>query len=283
MPTFGDYDVTYVIEGHCWLDGGAMFGVVPRTLWERAMPPDERNRIRLACNILVLRSPSRVVIVDTGCGDKWDEKNRTIYRIEPADGGLKGALASKGVTVDDVTDVVQTHLHFDHAGGGTRRSPDGTCHPTFPRATYHVQRRHWEWALQPTERDQASFIADNLLPLQASGRLHLIDGPGELLPGIFVDLADTHTVGHQTVRVGDGDGALFHCGDVIPTSNHVRLPFIMAYDLFPLGTLAAKRDLLSRAVDERWTLFYEHDPVRPATTVKDDGRGGYVAGDTVVL
>ena len=280
MTTVGDYELTYVTEGHCWLDGGAMFGVVPKTLWQRATSPDEKNRIQLACHSLIIKGNGKVIVVDTGCGDKWDEKSKKIYRIEMTEGGLVGALAAKGIKAEEVTDVVYTHLHFDHAGGGTIRQADGSCVPTFPNASYHVQKRHWEWSQKPTERDQASFMAENLDPIK--DKLKLIDGNQEIFPGIFVEMADTHTVGHQTVRVTSGGETVLHCGDLIPMSHHVRLPYVMAYDLFPLGTLEEKRKALKRATEENWTLFFEHCPSCPAAKVASGDRG-FKLGEAVEL
>ena len=280
MTTVGNFEVTYVTEGHCWLDGGAMFGVVPKTLWQRACPPDEKNRIELACHSLIIKGNDRVILVDTGCGDKWDEKSKRIYRIETVAGGLVSALSAKGINAEEVTDVIYTHLHFDHAGGGTIRKADGNCHATFPNATYHVQKRHWEWSQKPTERDQASFMEENLAPIKE--RLNLINGNKEIFPGIFVEMADTHTVGHQTVRLTSYGETLFHCGDLIPMSHHVRLPYVMAYDLFPLGTLEEKRKVLAKAADENWTLFFEHCPSCPAAKVAK-GKRGFELGEAVEL
>lgn len=282
MTRLGDLEVSVLPESLFWLDGGAMFGVVPRTLWSRCTAPDERNRIRLAGQGLLVRGHGRTILVDTGCGDKDDEKFRAIYGIELCDGGLVGSLSRVGVTPEDVTDVVYTHLHFDHAGGGTRRDGTGTAVPTFPRATYHVQRRQWDWGLAPTERDRASYMNDNLLPIQAAGRLNLVDGDTELFPDVTVLCDDNHCVGHQTVTFRSGGETLVHCGDLIPTSHHVRLPYIMAYDLFPLGTLEGKKRLLERAADEGWILVFEHDPDLPAARVRR-GAKGIELGEPVVL
>jgi len=267
VHTVGRYEIQLVTEGTFWLDGGAMFGVIPKALWNRAMPADEKNRIHLALHTLLVRDNERCILIDTGMGDKFDAKSAKIYGVELVPGGLRGALERSGVAVEDVTDVIYTHLHFDHAGGATCRLDDGSYAPIFPNAQFHVQQRQWEWAVKPTERDGASYLAENLAPIEASGRLVLHDGDQSLAPGIRLVAHDTHTVGHQMVFIEDEGQTFVHCGDLIPTSNHIRLPFIMSYDLFPLGTLQAKKELLGAAVENDYTLFFEHDPQRPVARI----------------
>jgi glyoxylase-like metal-dependent hydrolase (beta-lactamase superfamily II) len=268
----GPYTLAVIETGTFALDGGAMFGVVPKTLWERTNPPDEKNRIPMAARALLLRGNGRTILVDVGNGEKMPGKLAAIYRIDSSQQSLLASLAARGVRPDDVTDVILTHLHFDHAGGSTLRVEDRVV-PTFPRARYYVQKDQWSAALQPTERDRASFLPEDFLPLKEHGLLELLDGPGELLPGIRLHLVHGHTTALQCPVVSDGVTTLFYCADLMPTVSHVQLPWIMAYDLRPLVTLEEKRTVLQRAAEEEWILFFEHDPATPAGRVRAGERG----------
>ncbi|MFQ5844263.1 MAG: MBL fold metallo-hydrolase [Planctomycetota bacterium] len=276
MLRIGSYDVVAAPSGTFGLDGGAMFGVVPRPLWERSHPPDERNRIALAMRLLVLRSPERTWLVDVGIGDKFDRKHEDIYRVDAL--SADEAVRAAGVDPGTVTDVVLTHLHFDHAGGATRR--DGS--PAFPGARYHVQRRQLEWARHATAKDRGSFREADFLPLYRDGRLNLLDGPGALAGGIEVVVCDGHTSGMQLVKVGDGERTLLYVADLVPTAAHLRLPYVMAYDNNPLQTLKEKQRILSQAAEEGWILFLEHDPSCAACRV-EQRRGGFTKGPEVQL
>lgn len=255
--TLAGYQIDTVDAGTVWLDGGAMFGIVPRTLWERRIAPDDRNRIPLATRCLLLRGHGRTILVDTGCGDKGDERFNEIYGIDPTAPTLTDALAALGVTPADVSDVVLTHLHFDHVGGATRREGDELV-LTFPNATHHVQRSHWDWAAE-SPREGASFLAENLDPLAASGQLALVDGDMLGLTNLAVHVVNGHTRGQQLVRVTDGEHSLLFAGDLVPTAAHVPDLWIMAYDVEPLATLREKREILGRAAAGGWTLVFEHD------------------------
>jgi len=268
----GNYTLHAVETGRFALDGGAMFGVVPRPLWEKANPPDDRNRVAMAARALLLRGNGKRILIDTGNGGKWDDKLRSIYRIDESQHDIIRSLGTLGLKVGDITDVVLTHLHFDHAGGATV-SNDNVLRPTFPNATYHVQREQWEAALKPTERDRASFMPDDFLPLERRGVLKFIEGEGEVLPGLRVKVFHGHTSALQCPIVSDGTTTLFYCADLIPMTAHVALPWIMGYDLRPLVTLEEKRVILSQAVEQGWVLFFEHDPVVSAATVKRSDRG----------
>jgi len=247
------------------LDGGAMFGVVPKPLWERRIPADDRNRIPLAMRCLLVELPQALVLVDTGAGNKEDEKFRQIYGLENAGTPtrLEDAIRDAGFSPDDVSVVVNTHLHFDHAGGDTVRLPDGEIAPAFPRARYVVQRGEWEFAHRNNERIRASYLPLNFDPVANAGLFDFVDGETELLPGLRLIPTPGHTPHHQSVLIGAGDGAIFFLADLIPTAAHLPLPWIMGYDLEPLVTLETKRWALDRARDERWLLVFEHDPVRP--------------------
>jgi glyoxylase-like metal-dependent hydrolase (beta-lactamase superfamily II) len=249
------------------LDGGAMFGVVPKPLWEKRIPADERNRIPLAMRCLLVETPDALVLIDNGAGNKESEKFRDIYGLENAAAGpghptrLEDALAAAGFTVDDVDIMLDTHLHFDHAGGNTFRDAEGAIRATFPRARYVVQRGEWEFAHIRNERIQASYPTHNFDPIESAGLFDFVDGATELLPGIHLRPTPGHTPHHQSIVLrSDGETACF-LADLVPTSAHLPLPWIMGYDLEPLVTLETKRVLLSEARREGWLLVFEHDPV----------------------
>jgi glyoxylase-like metal-dependent hydrolase (beta-lactamase superfamily II) len=268
----GPYELHAVDTGRFALDGGAMFGVVPKTLWQRTNPPDEKNRIPMAARALLLRGGGRTILIDTGNGVKFDEKLASIYNISLDSHVLLDSLAKLGIRPEDVTDVILTHLHFDHAGGSTVIR-DGMAMPTFPRAAYHIQREQWEAALHPTERDRASYFPENYLPLQAHGLVKFAEGDGELLPGVRVLAQHGHTAALQCPLISDGKTTLLYAADLVPTASHVPLPWIMAYDLRPLSTLEEKRKLLGRAAEEGWIVFFEHDPGVAAGMIQRTDKG----------
>ncbi len=277
--TIGTWDVTVIETGSFALDGGAMFGVVPKALWNRTNPADDRNRIAMAARILLVRGSGRTILVDTGNGDKWDAKNRDIYGI--GEYGIESGLAAHGVKPGDVTDVLLTHLHFDHCGGSTRLE-NGALVPRFPNARYAVQRDNLAWARRATEKDRASYLPENFEPIAAEGMLHPIDGEGEFAHGISLHLMHGHTSAMQVVRIHDGASSVVFCADLFPTTTHLHVPFIMAYDNHPLTTLAEKKDFLPRASEENWVLVFEHDPATPAARVAR-GAKGFTLGEPVAL
>jgi glyoxylase-like metal-dependent hydrolase (beta-lactamase superfamily II) len=255
------------------LDGGAMFGIVPRPMWEKRAPPDERNRIPLALRCLLIEHPDGLILVDTGVGDKDDAKFRDIYGIENHGraGGtrLDDALAEAGYKADDIKLVVNTHLHFDHAGGNTRLAGasgplldtgEFGAEPAFPNATYVVQRGELEFARRTNERTRASYIPRNFEPVSVANRWKLFNGDGDVVPGISVRLTPGHVPHHQSVVIRDGGETAVFLADLIPTAAHLPLPWIMGYDLEPLRTLESKRALLRDAVAGDWLLIFEHDP-----------------------
>lgn len=277
----GKYEIHPVETGRFALDGGAMFGVVPKPLWEKTNPPDEKNRVTLAARALLLRGDGRTVLIDTGNGGKLNEKLRSIYRIEPDGSDLLSSLARFGIAPGDVTDVILTHLHFDHAGGATHLV-DGEAVPTFPRARYYVQEEHWRAAQVPTERDRASFFPDDFIPLKKRGVLEFTAGEAEIIPGVSVRLVHGHTAALQCPLIRDGRTTLFYCADLVPTTSHILLPWIMAYDLRPLVTLEEKRRILAQAAAEDWTLFFEHDPNLAAAHLQRTDKG-IIMGNPVPL
>jgi len=254
-------------DGSFRLDGGAMFGVVPRVMWEKHHPPDERNRIELARRCLLADTEGRRVLVDAGAGDRWEEKQRGIYAFARRPGQLLAELAAAGVAPESITDVVFSHLHFDHCGGAVRGLPDG-LQPAFPRARHWVQKRHWEWAQRPSERDRASFRADDFAPLAAAGLLELVDGAREIVPGVRVTPVSGHTPWQQMVEFHTGHGTVVFCADLLPFASHLQVPWIMGFDLNPLLTLNEKKEFLSRAAEDGYTLVFQHDPVVEACGVE---------------
>jgi glyoxylase-like metal-dependent hydrolase (beta-lactamase superfamily II) len=269
---FGAFDVCSLHTGTFALDGGALFGVVPRPLWSRFHPPDEHNRVTLALRCLLVRRDDRVLLIDTGMADDGPEHLRERYVLRNQ-GGLTGALARAGVRPEDVTDVVVSHLQIDHAGGATVREGE-RFRPRFPNATVHVQRRQWAWAQRPTERDAGSYDVAAFRCLETSHHLHLLNGPTELVEGMRILISEGHTIGQQLVLLdGGGDGKLVFTADMIPTTTHVRVPYIMAYDLYPLTTLEEKKLLLAQALEEDWILVLDHDPEVPACRLQEGPQG----------
>lgn len=268
----GPYELTSIETGRFSLDGGAMFGVVPWVFWSRTNPPDERMRITLAARCLLIRGNGKVILVDTGNGDKWNSKLKDIYHLDNSKDTLESSLASAGVTPDQVTDVILTHLHFDHCGGCTK-VVNGTLVPTFPNATHYVQKAHWELSQDPTDRDRASFMQDDFMLLHDRGMLKLVNGEEELFPGISMVVCNGHTMAQQLPRISDGSTTLLFCCDLVPTTSHIPFPYIMGYDLRPLTTLEEKKRLLPQAEKEGWILFLEHDPETVAVTLQRTEKG----------
>jgi glyoxylase-like metal-dependent hydrolase (beta-lactamase superfamily II) len=264
------------------LDGGAMFGVVPRTLWRTRIEPDDRNRIPLAMRCVLIEHPDGLVLIDTGLGNKEDPKFLDIYGVENQ--GLEGAtqledgLASAGFLPRDVRWVINTHLHFDHAGGNTTMDPDlendprRHVRPTFPNATYVVQRGELEFARHTNERTRASYLPHNFEPIAAADRWRLVEGNVEVLPGISVRLTPGHVPFHQAVMLRDSGETAVYVGDLFPTTAHLPLPWIMGYDVEPLVTLETKRRTLARALKEEWLLLFEHDATYAWGHLQHDGK-----------
>lgn len=276
--TLGDVTIHSLEGGLQWLDGGAMFGVVPKPLWEKRIPADARNRIPLALRGLLIEFSDELVLVETGTGNKESQKFIDIYGVDnrppagkPGADRIQAAILDLGFSLDDVTTVVNTHLHFDHAGGNTFRDDDGSVVPSFPKATYHVQRGEWEYAHAGNERTKASYLPPNYDPIAELGRFDLLDGEAEVRPGLSVRLTPGHTPHHQSVVIASGGETACFLADVIPTMSHLDLPWIMGYDVEPLVTLESKRSLLRRASDEDWLLVSTHDATYPWGRIRFDG------------
>lgn len=257
-----------------------MFGIVPRAIWEKTDPPDTKNRIPLALRCLLVDAGDRKVLVDDGIGDKWSDKHRSMYAIDRARFNLDTELSRAGVAREAITDVVLTHLHFDHCGGTTRRASGGGLEVAFPNATFHVQRRNWQWAQKPSDRDAGSYLSENFSALEPSGRLNLVDGETELLPGVELLVSEGHAPGLQIVRVSNGERCLVFCADLVPTASHLKPHYVMGYDLYPVTTIEEKKLLLAQAIEGNWILYFEHDPRIAACTVVE--REGQMAVGEVV-
>ena len=254
------------------LDGGSMFAAIPKALWSKLHPPDERDRIDLVCRGMLVDCGNRLVLVDTGIGDRFDDKWRDILAIEPVDDPWRGL----DVGPSDVTDVVITHLHFDHAGGSTKLV-DGRQVSAYPNAVFHIQRDHYEWFRNPSPLDRASYRADELAPIGEAGMLRLVDGEAEIAPGVRVIPTYGHAPGMQLVLVEGGRERVLYAADLIPLASQVRINYIMGYDLARILTLHEKREVLGRAADEGWWLFLEHEPGNFFFKVKRAGSGFEIA------
>jgi glyoxylase-like metal-dependent hydrolase (beta-lactamase superfamily II) len=280
--TLGAWKVHAIQAGAQALDGGAMFGVVPKPLWERRIPADARNRIPLGMRCLLIEHDLGLVLIDNGAGNKETEKFLDIYGIENVGAGgrtlLEDGLGSLGYRPEDVTLMIDTHLHFDHAGGNTFRDRQGRVVPTFPKARYVVQRGEYEWAMQTNERTAASYFPHNFAPIREAGLFDFVDGDREIVPGIRVVRTPGHTPNHQSVLLESRGDVAFYLGDLVPTAAHLPLPWIMGYDVEPLVTLETKRTFLRRAAEEKWLVVFEHDARVAWGRVVHDGKSYVLEG-----
>lgn len=271
---FGVFEIYPVSDGRFRLDGGAMFGVVPKVLWERCCPADELNRISLSLTALLIRANGKNILVDTGLGPKEDAKFQRMFAVERTPTILE-SLKQLGLGPSDIDLVINTHLHFDHAGGNTRRERNGSIGPTFPRARYVIQRGEFEDAVRANERTRASYRPENFTSIDCINQWEFLYGDTELVPGVTAVVTTGHTRCHQSVKIESKGQVAFFLGDLIPTVSHLPLPYVMGYDLFPSQTLETKRWVLDRAFEERWLLLFEHDPVVQGGHVRRDQEGNY--------
>jgi glyoxylase-like metal-dependent hydrolase (beta-lactamase superfamily II) len=261
----GAFELEILSDGVFALDGGQMFGVVPKVLWEKRMPPDARNRIRLGLNCVLVRTGKHTVVIETGIGDKYDSKFADIYDIQHTS-TLPGELKAHGVGLEDVNIVINSHLHFDHCGWNTRRDGDKIV-PTFARAKYFVQRGEWEHALEPSERDRASYIEEFFRA--AENQTELLDGDGEIVPGIRVEVMPGHNRNLQCVHIESQGASACFISDLVPTRAHLPYPWIMSFDLYPMETLANRHKLLPRLVEQKTLVIFPHDAELPCARLEE--------------
>ena len=275
----GDWDIHAAVSGMFRLDGGAMFGVVPRNLWSKAAPPDAENRISMAMRVLVARGGGKTVLVDTGAGTGYGEKLESIYSFEKT--MAPGAyLRGLHIAPEEVTDVILTHLHFDHAAGAAVPQPGGGWELAFPNAVHHVQKTQWDHALDPNPRDRASYFRDRIEILAKKGVLALHEGDWALSSGLDVLAFDGHTPGQHLPLFSGGNEAVLFCADLIPTVAHFPASYVMAYDLDPVRSMNEKTGILEQAARENWVFAFEHDPGTPACRVRSEG-GRFLTGDAI--
>lgn len=272
----GDYRVEIIPDTEFRLDGGAMFGVVPRNLWSRICPPDDQNRVNLNMNCVYVESESEKVVIDTGIGDKWTPKLVAMYGISRQRTLTESLRAIAGVGPEQISIVINSHLHFDHAGGNTSLDKDGKLKPTFPNARYFVSAAELEHAERPIERDRASYLPENWVPLKESGQIELKAADYEVLPGLQMETHPGHNRSMQCWRLRRGNQTLFGFSDLVPTKAHIAFSWIMGYDLYPVETLEAKKRLLPEAAREGWGCHLYHDPDSPlCRIIEDDGKFRY--------
>lgn len=262
--------------GNFKLDGGAMFGVVPKSIWQRTNPADENNMCNWSMRSLLIEDGDRLMLVDCGIGDKQSEKFFSYYYLH-GDGDLKTSVEAAGFSMDDITDVFLTHLHFDHCGGAIARNGDDQFRPVFKNATYWSNERHWKWATEPNSREKASFLKENILPIEESGQLKFIERQGNVTNGVFdnidVMFVDGHTDSQQLPIINYKGQKIVFMADLLPSVGHIPLAYVMGYDTRPLITLQEKGDFLQKAVDENYVLFLEHDSVNQCCTLKNTEKG----------
>ncbi len=266
----GDFELHVITSGFFRLDGGAMFGTVPKMLWEKTNPADKKNRILLAMNILLVRTGKDNILIDTGIGNKGDEKFNAIFGVEDYQ-PMDGLLGAAGLKASEIDIVINTHLHFDHAGGNTIMDSEGKYMPTLPNARYIIQRGEWDDAIHTNERTKASYRNEDFLPLKDAGVVKFVEGDTEITEGIKVIRTPGHNRNHQCVLIESANKKAFYLGDLAPTASHIPFPYIMGYDLFPLETLENKKRILNQAADEGWLLIFEHDPKVKTGYLKKDG------------
>jgi len=272
----GKFDITFLELGRFKLDGGAMFGVVPRVLWEKLHPADAKNRIEMVMRCLLIETDNRRILVDNGFGEDRAEKFQKIYDYRSSKDCISVELAKSGVAPDQITDVILTHLHFDHCGGSTIRK-DSNSIPSFPSARYYIQQKQLGHARSRMERDRASYFAEDYEPLVDAGLVEVIDGPWELMPGFEIIICNGHTPAMQLVRIQDAGQTVVYGADLIPLASHVSLPWIMAYDLYPVTTLREKHAVLESAAAENWAIIFEHDPIHISGYVRKTDKGFILA------
>ena len=273
----GQFDLYSIETSEFSLDGGAMFGIIPKTLWKEKLLPDRLNRVDMVTRSLLLVNGDRKVLIDTGNGSKWAKKYLDIYNIDFSNYDILSSLKKNGFETDDITDVICTHMHFDHIGGNTFYHND-IIEPTFPNATYWISKDNWALANQPSVKDQGSFISQDWEVLEKNNMIKLVDE--QFLDGIDILFTHGHTDGLMHPIISDGNKKLFYGADIFPTHAHLPIPWVMAYDLHPAKTMYEKSKLLKKMYEQEWILFFEHDPFYQACTI--DMKGKYYCIKSVV-
>lgn len=256
--SFGEITVYGLRDGYFYLDGGAMFGVVPKVLWEKIYTPDEQNRIKMGLNSFLVQTKQSLVLIETGIGPCLDKKFSQFYSVE-RNPGLLAEIKKRGFQPEEIQYVINSHLHFDHCGGNTHQNKEGKWVPTFPNAQYIIQKGEWEYAMDPCFRDKPSYMPHNFLPLEQNGCVRLVEGNEQVTKGVQVIVASGHTAHHQCVKIFSDERVLFFLGDMVPMSAHVGLSYVMSYDLFPLQTLANKKKCFEQTIAEDWIVAFVHD------------------------
>jgi len=277
----GAYKLTSLVTSTFALDGGAMFGVVPKTLWSKQVHVDEINRIEMVTRTLLLESNDRKILIDTGNGDKWLPRHKEIFKIELDSYILPQSLAAHGISVDEITDVICTHLHFDHVGGNTRIE-DGKVVPVFPNATYWVQEENWKLANKPSEKDRASYLAENWAVLAENNMLEILKSERELFDDIKLEIVHGHTLGQQLPVISDGSTTLMYGADLFPMKAHIPIPWVMAYDNEPMRSIAEKKRILPGLLEKDAIIFFEHDPQSIACKLISTNKGIF-GGEDITL
>ena len=273
----GKFEIHIISGGKYKLDGGAMFGVIPKPLWEKTNPADERNRVELETNCLLIDSGEKKILVDTGNGTKFTQKEKDIFGLEDRS-VLVESLKGKGFEPSEIDIVILSHLHFDHAGGATINEGDKVV-PTFPKATYIIQKGEWDDAMSNFGVMKYSYRKDNLIPLQESGQIEFIEGDAEVVPGLSTVVTGAHTRNHQIIKIDSEDDKGVYFADLVPTTSHLKPPYLMAYDLFPHEVLMKKKDFLNQAAEEKWRIFFDHDPTAPTGKIFKEKEDVFIMQD----
>lgn len=277
----GNYNLYSIETSEFGLDGGAMFGIVPKTMWELQSPSDKFNRIKMVTRSLLLVSDDRKILIDTGNGTKWDKKYKDIYNINTDQYNIENSLSKYGFFSEDITDVICTHLHFDHVGGNTKIDSRRIV-PTFPNAKYWISKENWNLANHPSQKDAGSFIEDDWKVLAENNMIEIIDGRESFIDGIETYVTHGHTLGLLHPMLSDGSKKIFFGADIFPLVAHIPINWVMAYDVQPLVTMEEKQKLLPQMQNEEWILFFEHDPIIQACTIHLDGKH-YRMKDKIII
>ena len=266
----GSYNLYSIETSEFRLDGGAMFGIIPKTMWRKFSPSDDLNRIHLVTRSLLLVNNKRKILIDTGNGTKWEEKYKRIYQIDTSLYSIETSLNKFGYTSEDITDVICTHLHFDHVGGNTKID-EGKIVPTFPNAKYWVSKENWKLANHPSQKDAGSFLVDDWKVLLDNSMLEIVEGSESFIEGVDIFLSNGHTLGLMHPIISDRNQTIFYGSDLFPTVTHIPVQWVMSYDIQPMITIQEKSKLLKKMYEKNWILFFEHDPNFQACTIHWDG------------